>query len=56
MLRSSRRRMLRNVVLGTSALILAAVLLAGLLRQRQESHESETHEHALLQTPAQEVI
>lgn len=50
MLRSSRRQRLRAVILGIGSLVIAIVVLAGLLRQRESSREPESHQHAVFQT------
>lgn len=50
MLRSSRRQRLRAVIFGIGSLVVAIVILAGLLRERESSPEPESHQHALFQT------
>lgn len=48
MLRSARRQRLRAVVLGIGGLVVAAVVLAALLRERVSTDAHTDHQHALV--------
>lgn len=47
MLRSARRSTLRAVVVGVATLLVVAILLTALLRERVEVPEHSEHEHAV---------